>query len=221
MSNKMERRFITAEVRIANDETDYGTITGYAAMYYNGNKKNQSADLGGFRERLAKGCFTRALAQGTAVKCLFNHDSILILARTGNGTLHISSDNKGLLFRCTLGAQSYAQDIRESVRTGLVHECSFGFIMAGDDPDSEAWSLDQDDPETAPYRVRTIQNVAELLDVSVVTSPAYSATSCTARQLFPDGQPEMVLRALQQDADAKLSFARSQRRNLINRIVGQ
>jgi phage head maturation protease len=68
MSNKIERRFITAEVRIANDETDNGTITGYAALYFNGDKKNQSSDLGGFRERLEKGCFTRALAKGGDIK---------------------------------------------------------------------------------------------------------------------------------------------------------
>jgi uncharacterized protein len=216
MSQKIERRFVSTTLRMDSQGED-GVITGYAALHYNGNKKNQSLDLGGFRERLANGCFKRALAKGTDVKCLFNHNQNLVLGRTGNGSLQLSCDNTGLSFRCNLGKQSYAQDLRESIRTGLINQCSFGMLT---DPDDDVWGWDEDEDTGERYRVRTITTIAELLDVSPVTSPAYPATSCSARDLWPNGQPAAVVRALQHDAEAQVSFQKSQRRNLLNRLLG-
>ncbi|MFY9803888.1 MAG: HK97 family phage prohead protease [Candidatus Acidiferrales bacterium] len=193
--SKVERRFFTTELRLDGGDGN-GVIRGYAALHYNGNKKNQSVTLpGGFRERLAKGCFTRALAKGSDVKCMFNHDPNCILGRTSNGTMQVGCDDTGLHFNCQLGKQSYAQDLRESIRTGLVNQCSFGFLM-DDDPDSEDWGYDNDEETGERYAVRTIKNIGELLDASPVTAPAYPATSCSARELWPDGEPEVVLRAV-------------------------
>ena len=222
MSNKLERRFVTAQLRM--DSEDNGVISGYAALHYNGNKQNQSLDLGGFRERLSRGCFERAIAKVAAgdgeCKCLFNHDPNFPLGSTRNGTMHISSDTTGLSFRCELGKQSYAQDIRESIRTGLVHQCSFGFMMDPDDADAETWGWDDDGEGEGRYRVRTINRITDLLDASPVVSPAYPQTYCGARTLWPNGEPASVVRALQHDADAQFAFARSQRRNLVNRLLG-
>jgi uncharacterized protein len=214
---KLERRFVSVSLRMEHDDGD-GCITGYAANHYNGDKKNQSLDLGGFRERLSKGCFTRALAKGGDVKCLFNHDSNLILGRIANGSLNLASDDRGLLFRCDLGKQSYAQDLRESIRTGLINQCSFGFIM-DDDPDSQNFEWDDDGEGEGRYLVRNIHNVHELTDVSPVTSPAYPATQCSARQLWPDGEPAAVLRALGHDKEALFAFQRQRRNEVMRRVM--
>lgn len=220
MSNKIERRYVTALLRMADDDPDDdGDISGYGAVFYDGTDETQSQDLGGFRERLTRGCFGKAMARSDFdCKCLVNHDASLLLGRTGNGSLHVSSDKKGLLFRCKLGKQSYAKDLRESVRTGLITQCSFGFIAGQEDGD-DVWGYDEDERGNK-YRVRTHNNVHQLLDVSAVTYPAYTATSVAAR-MWPNGQPEAVLRGLQQQEhsrEAQDAFARSQRRALMHRL---
>jgi uncharacterized protein len=193
---KIERRFVSTELRFDGGAGN-GVISGYAALHYNGNKKNQSVMLPpGFRERLQKGCFDRALAKDSDIKCMFNHSPNFVLGRTSNGSLTVGADDTGLHFNCVLGKQSYAQDLRESIRTGLVNQCSFGFMLDDDDPDSQDWDSDVDDETGERYMVRTIKNVHTLLDASPVTDPAYPATSCDARSLWPDGEPEVVLRSV-------------------------
>jgi len=221
MSQKIERRYVTALLRMADDDpNDDGEITGYGAVYYDGTAETESEDLGGFKERLRANCFSRAMARSDFdCKCLVNHDANLILGRIGNGSLHISSDKKGLLFRCRLGKQTYAQDLRHSIADGLITQCSFGFLPGQQDGDEE-WGFDTDEQGNR-YRTRTHNHVDQLLDISAVTYPAYKKTSVSARELWPNGQPEAVLRALGQPAkEAELAFARAQRRNLINRVIG-
>ena len=53
---------------------------GYAAVF------NSETDLGYYREKIAPGAFTRALAEKQDVRCLFNHDPNHVLGRTKNGS---------------------------------------------------------------------------------------------------------------------------------------
>lgn len=186
---KVERRTLKVSLRVDSQGED-GVLVGYAARYYNGVDANQSEDLGGFRERLQAGCFDKALAANTDVKCLFNHDPNLILGRTGNGSLQVSSDSNGLKFRCQLGKQSYAQDLRESIKSGLVQQCSFAFITPADGS-GETWTKERDSNGDL-YACRTITNVDELLDVSPVTYPAYPATDVVARAIFVQHEARCV-----------------------------
>src|ERR1700735_1882901 len=219
MSNKIERRFITAELRSVGD--DAATIRGLAACHYDGTKRTQSQNLGGpgrgFVERLMPGCFDRCLSQNPDVRILFNHDPNLVLGRTSAGTAKVWADATGLQFSCQLPNTRTGQELRESIKRGDISQCSFGFIPGEDDWDG----YDQDEAGER-CQVRSIKHVAELLDCSPVTYPAYTATTVSARALWPDGEPAAVLRAMQQhNREAELSFARTQRRNLINRVIGQ
>jgi uncharacterized protein len=224
MSNKIERRFITANIRLGDDSDDdalFGHVSGYAAMYYNGDPKTMSEDLGGFRERLAPGCFTRVLRKNPDVQILYNHDPSLILGRTSSGTARVGESPIGVHFYCKLGSQSYAQDLRESIRRGDVSQCSFGFIVDPDDDGEDEWSKERDGNGDL-YACRTIKHVSSLLDCSPVTYPAYKSTMCGARALFPNGQPEYVTRGLKNTAveEAVNSYQRSQRRNMTRFILG-
>jgi hypothetical protein len=174
----IERRFFkAAEVRVSAS----GGIAGYAAVF-----DQLSEDLGGFREKILPGAFSRCLGSDPDVRCLFNHNADIVLGRTKAGTLRLSEDRTGLYFDCDLPDTQAGRDVRASVKRGDITQCSFGFQTIG-----QNWK----DNGT----MRELTDV-ELFDVSPVTYPAYSQTSVSARQqqimpsalLFPDGIPAEV-----------------------------
>jgi uncharacterized protein len=167
----VQKRSVVAELRA---ETDF-SLAGYAARY-----NVLSHNLGGFREKLLPGTFSRSIRAGADVKALFNHDPSNILGRTKSGTLKLEEDERGLHFRCQLDKNSqYHRDLYASCFRGDLDECSFAFQCDDDDDD---WT-DGTDPETGDKcSFRTIKNV-RLIDVSVCTYPAYPNTNVGARNL--------------------------------------
>lgn len=160
----VERRvFQIRELRA--DETAEWPIEGYAAVF-----NSLSEDLGGFREIVLPGAFTRTL-QVADVRGLFNHDPNLILGRNKAGTLQLSEDTLGLQFRIKPPDTQYARDLVTSMKRGDVDQCSFQFAAVKDN-----WRQ-----ETDGLLMRQLIDV-DLFDVSPVTFPAYPATSVQARQ---------------------------------------
>ena len=156
------------EVRASPAEDGKGwRFEGYAAVF-----DSLSEDLGGFRERIARGAFTQALTRGDDVRALFNHDANYVLGRTTAGTLRLSEDDHGLRFEVDAPDVGWVRDLRESVKRGDINQCSFQFTV-----DKESW--DEADKQNV---VRTLEDV-RLYDVSLVTYPAYAATSASARSL--------------------------------------
>jgi uncharacterized protein len=165
----MEKRSLKVEVRAAAD--DPTCIEGYAAVF-----NSMSDDLGGFREMLMPGCFTRALENGNDILCLLDHDKRQLLGRTSSGTCKVMQDDRGLKFRCSMPATRLGQDVMELIKRGDLSQCSFEFGMDPDDEDAELWAEERD--ESGNYFVkRTIRSIAFLGDCSVVLQPAYQATS--------------------------------------------
>lgn len=135
-------------------------IRGHAAVF-----NSLSLDLGGFREIIAPGAFSGVLKDD--VRALINHDDNLVLARTKSGTLSVREDSIGLAVEINLADQSYARDLAISLERGDVSQFSFGFYVGRD-----RWATDQ-----TGAAVRTVLEVSQLLDVSVVTYPAYPAAA--------------------------------------------
>jgi HK97 family phage prohead protease len=109
-----------------------------------------------------------------------NHNNGQVLGRTSAGTLELRGDDKGLFFDVDLPNCSYAKDLHESVSRGDIHGASFAFNLGPDDQD---WD-EKMDSETRSRRVtRTIRGFSKLLDVAVCTSPAYTDTSVSARNI--------------------------------------
>jgi len=144
-------------------------VSGYLAVY-----NQRSVDLGGFTEIVAPGAFQRSL--GGDILLLAQHDTSKVLARTTSGTLTLRSDDEGLGFDATLPSTSYARDLAESMERGDISGCSFGFNCISDD-----WSLDGETNAVT----RTLRDV-NLVEGSIVTSPAYPQTSVSLRSA-PNG----------------------------------
>lgn len=162
---ELERRaFGPCEFRVA---TDGKSIEGHAAVF------KSAADLGLFHEQVAPGAFTKSIKESD-IRALFNHDPNFVLGRNKSGTLDLSEDSKGLLYRVMPPDTQWARDLMESMKRGDVNQSSFGFRTVKDD-----WEQASAD---API-LRTLQEV-RLFDVSPVTFPAYQDTDCAARSLL-------------------------------------
>jgi HK97 family phage prohead protease len=151
-----------------------GTLLGYAARYYDGTEETEFVSQDYWtgkeiRERIAKGAFKRALAEGQDVKALFDHNTSQLLGRRGAGTLKLKSDKQGLLYEIQLAETTIAQDVRTHVERGDLVGSSFAFTV-----EAEKWEKKKDGTQ-----IRTIQDV-NLFDVGPVVNPAYSGTSVEA-----------------------------------------
>lgn len=112
----------------------------------------------------------------------FNHDNNLVMGRTTNGTLKLSTDDTGLFFRATLPDTSYARDVYELVKRGDIFQNSFAFM-----PDKKGYKRSTAEDGNDLY---TVTKVAKLRDVSAVTFPAYPETSLAARADASTGETE-------------------------------
>ena len=148
-------QYRTAEMRAASDDM---VVEGYAAVF------NSTTDLGAFQERIAPGAFADVLEDD--VRFLVNHEG-MPLARTSNGTMTLEEDEKGLYYRAHLSDTQVGRDVYTMIKRGDLSQSSFAFTIKKE-------SVDQDG-------VRVIDKVARLIDTSVVTFPAYNASSVTAR----------------------------------------
>ena len=158
-----ERITMAAEVRkVATDDGSL-KIGGYAATF-----GNEATGLN-FREVIAQGAFTRTLKSDNPVFLLINHDTdSLPLASTQSGTMSLREDNVGLYMEATLDPKNpRAAELASALERGDVDKMSFAFTVA---PDGD----------TRSEGLRTLTDL-DLFEVSVVTWPAYDATSVGMR----------------------------------------
>lgn len=161
-------RFV-AELRQAN--ATGGAIEGHAAVF------KTAADLGFVIERLAPTAFDAVLERGDEVVALKNHDPNLVVGRTGKN-LDLTTDKEGLRFRIDpLPDTAAAHDLREEIAAGLITGASFGFI-----PGEEGEGLTRERLKDGRTLI-THTSIAQLLDVSPVTFPAYTSTEVSLRSM--------------------------------------
>lgn len=167
MNLQLERRtFRGLEVRKAATDAHIGTLVGYAAVW-----ESESRDFGGWKEVLKPGVFTRSLKEKPDVFALYQHDPEKVLARTGAGTLRLEEDQRGLRVEMDLIDTQLNRDVLAQVRSGNVDAMSFGM---------PAKSVKASWENKAGYALRSVKE-AELVEVSIVTIPAYEATEIAAR----------------------------------------
>ena len=172
-----EVRITTTELEVREDTATGMTFTGYASVF-----NSPSEDLGGFIEYVAPGAFKRSLQSRNEIKLLWNHDSGEPLASLRGGTLRLTEDNVGLKVTAQLPNTTRGRDVAELLRTKVIDSMSFGFNVIKDN-----WSSDG--------RTRTLESV-RLSEVSVVSFPAYTATTATVRSLESTIDPDKLADAL-------------------------
>ena len=161
---KTERRTFTVR-NIETREAEDGTMrmAGYAAVF------NEASLPLPFIERIAPGAFSKTLQETPDVRLLANHEG-LPMARTKNGTMRLYEDETGLYFEAELANTQEAKDLYTLVSRGDVDQMSFAFRVI-----RQNWSKDRTE------RTLTEVSLADG-DVSIVTYPAYTATSVEARE---------------------------------------
>jgi HK97 family phage prohead protease len=237
MSN-VERRISSIEFEIRSSKSGGKSIEGFAATYGKLSSPIPAGSLGGvYRERIQRGAFASAVSNKQDVVMLINHDPSLILGRTASGTLALTDTPKGLKFHCDLPNTNSASELHESVQRGDINGCSFSFVLGTRDAKfEEEEDEDEDDKELGLRRsvsprkkilVRTISNVSKLIDVSVVTHPAYNGTSVNARSReFSIVKPVITMSPaeIQQNidrlaAEIEQDSPRARRRDLLRQIL--
>lgn len=146
---------------------DGSTLAGIAAPYL-----RPSEDLGGFRETIIPGAFRSALAEGADVLALYDHDRGQVLGRTRSGTLRLEDTSEGLAFAIDAPGTTTGRDVLALVQRGDLAGASFGFRVR-----RQRWRTDE--------RGRPLRELVdvELLEVSIVSSPAYADTTVARRSL--------------------------------------
>ena len=169
-----ERRlWQAAEVRAADGDSA-PKILGYAAVF---NSPSETIEEYGFKftEIIRKGAFAKTLREAD-VRALVNHDPNYVLGRNTSGTLTLSEDQHGLTVDVDPPDTQWARDLQESMKRGDVNQMSFAFQVV-----KERYTEEQ-----IEGRTRVLRELLEvkLFDVSVVTYPAYPATSAVVRNLW-------------------------------------
>lgn len=138
-------------------------LEGYAIL------TDQIADIGGYYEIITK----EALLNADLSDVVLNkqHDDMYIVARTNNGTLQLTIDDKGLHVRAKLSQNARSKEIYEDVKSGNYSKMSFRAYGC-----EQETKVNEDGTKTV-----TVTNLGKLYDVSIVAFPAYENTEIYAR----------------------------------------
>ncbi|MDM5301893.1 HK97 family phage prohead protease [Bacillus subtilis] len=165
-----EVRQLTTPIEIRSEgEGQSEFVEGYALKF-----EKWSERLGWFKEIISRNALDSADLSN--VIALFNHQQDFPLARntvSGDaGRLDLETDGIGLKFRFKPSDTSYARDLMENVRSGVINQCSFAFSLDYGDTDADEWRLNEDED----IYERRINKIHRIFDISLVTTPAYSDT---------------------------------------------
>ena len=166
MEDNREIRTYSIEYRAPEESRE---VEGYAIVF-----NSPSHDLGNFREIILPEAMEGVIEKSDVV-ALLNHDNsrgILGRSRCGKGSLKLTVDDKGTMFRFSAPKTALGDECLEYLRRGDATQCSFAFTVAADE-----WRKLED----GTYE-RTIKSFDRIFDVSILTcTPAYEATSVACR----------------------------------------
>lgn len=167
-------------------------IEGYAAVFNEPSFRMVDPRLGQFTEIITETAFDKT--DMSNVVLVFNHDG-KPLARTKNGTLDLTVDQRGLKIRADLSGTQYGQDTFAEIKKDYMDKMSFAFKTRK--PEGERYEKRS--------RTRYVTDIEKVFDVSLVTMPAYEQTEVYARSYFEaEAEKEMAeARALEIETENK------------------
>lgn len=184
-------------VKRDDNGTQVKQIQGYAITF-----NTLSVDLGGFIETI-----TPTALDGvdlSDVKLIYAHENNALLARASAGNLTTQVDDTGLFFSADLADTTLANDVYEDINVGNLKGMSFGFTI----PDGgDTWER-----QTDGTLLHTVNQVGEVLELTITAYPAYQATSVELKRsaekhiqerneaMAENTEPEATQAAPEQDA---------------------
>lgn len=162
-----QRGFTVQELRVDKRDDGGPIIRGHAAVF-----DSLSENLGGFREIIKQGAFTKSI-KNDDVRAFWNHNTDIILGRNHADTLRLSEDDKGLAIEIDPPDTQGGRDAVTSLERGDVTQMSFGFSVRTGGQD---WGEDDDGDV-----IRTLTDL-RLFEVSPVAFPAYPETDIAVRE---------------------------------------
>ena len=97
-----------------------------------------------------------------------------VFARTSNGTLSVSVDERGLKVEADLSTTEASRELYDEIASGLIIKMSFAFKVSEEHYDSNS-------------HTRVVDKISKVYDVSAVSIPANPDTEIFARSSFFDG----------------------------------
>lgn len=173
LKSDREYRNFTFEVREVKPEEDGKMIVrGYASTF---NEPYELYNDGTyiFREQVDPGAFDEADLSDVILQ--YNHEG-RVFARTSNGTLQVSVDDKGFAVEADLGGTEIGRQLYEEIKGGYTDRMSFGFTV-----EEEKREEYRDETSGRVDILRTITRIRKLYDVSAVSLPANDGTEISAR----------------------------------------
>lgn len=195
-----EYRTYNLEIR----KTEDGHLVGYASVF-----DSWSQDLGGFREIVRPGAFTKTISERNDIRALFNHDSNYVLGRSTSGTLALSEDMRGLKVDIIPPDTQWANDLQVSMDRGDINQMSFGFRTIKDN-----WFTEDEENKRELLEV-SLNNG----DVSIVTYPAYEKTRISAKRALDRHFAEEPAEDHSEDDDLQAAKALAQIRAGLRCII--
>lgn len=160
-----EIRLNECEVRADDKEEGKMIIEGYPIVF------DKEAFIegwdGGFYEKVDRKAFDNADMSDVCLKINHN-DDFFICARTRNGSLQLTPDEKGMFIHAELIDTTQNRDVYKMVQAGLLTEGSFAFTVEEQEM-KEVGTWGKPDYELH----RTILKVGKLFDVAICTNGAY------------------------------------------------
>lgn len=163
---KKRHSYIQSEFRAIKNEEEQPIIEGYFIKY---NSETELWD--GVFEEIHPDAVVKTLKEDD-IRGLFNHDTSLVLGRTGNSTLTLKSDDVGLFGTINVNEDDpQAMGAYARIKRGDVTGCSFGFMPTIEEVQNR-------DDGTIKYIVKEMT----LFEVSPCTFPAYPQAEISARK---------------------------------------
>lgn len=179
----------------AEDGTETRTIEGYAIVF---NQRSQLlCDWEVYRmveEIIPPTAVSAAMLAGCDIVADLEHNTSRMLARNnkGTGTLTLSLDDKGLMYRFDAPHTTDGDYALEMVRRGDLFGSSFAYST--DEQVNVTYTKDGD------TLVRNVNKIDAIYDVAIVANPAYLQTSVQARSAMKQLE-SVIKRSLDESGD--------------------
>lgn len=178
MVEKLIRLTLPMQFRNEKRMTEEGEVTdmiveGYAFKYNSPTVLYKAQSGFEYREVIEKGALDGADISDVPFK--YNHeDSVMIVARTRNGSLSLRDDDVGLFIQARFIDTQTGRDLFKMIQERLIDKMSFAFT-----------ENEYSDDYMEDYTLHHIKKFKRVWDVSAVDIPAYDSTEIYARSIAP------------------------------------